>query len=116
MDIVYIRKLNVQTTIGVYDWEQDIKQLIVIDLDLGCDATKAGETDNLEHALDYKAISDRVIQFTGDSHYSLIEALAENLAKVILQEFNISWLRLQLSKPDALADATNVGITIERSL
>ena len=114
MDIVTISNLTVETTIGVYDWEKGVEQAVVIDLDLGCDTTKAGESDELEDALDYKAVADRVSAFTRASSYQLIEALAENIAALVLEEFRLSWLRVRVSKPSALDGATNVAVVIER--
>ncbi len=116
MDIVYIRELAIKTTIGVYDWERDIKQQLNIDLDLGCDTSKAGQSDEIEDALDYKAISDRTIEFAEASQYQLVEALAENLARVILDEFSLPWLRIKVSKPGAVSGAKDVGVIIERGV
>ena len=114
MDIVYIRELAIKATIGVYDWERDIKQPLSIDIDLGCDTAKAGQTDEIKDALDYRAISDRTIEFAEASQYQLVEALAENLAKVILDEFSLPWIRVKVSKPGAVTEAKDVGVIIER--
>lgn len=114
VDIVVISDLHVDTTIGAYDWEKDIKQKVVIDLELGCDTTRAGQTDDLNDALDYKAVADRVTEFAANSSYQLIEALAENIAALLLAEFHLPWLRVKVSKPTALPDETNVAVVIER--
>jgi dihydroneopterin aldolase len=79
------------------------------------DIKKASETDSIEDALDYKAITQRIKNFTQNNQFELIETLAEKLAQLILQEFNVPWLRLSVSKPFAIRDSKNVGLTIERS-
>ena len=114
MDIVYIKGLSVLTTIGVYERERNIRQTLRFDLELGCDISAAGQSDAVETALDYDAISQRMISFVEASQYALIEAVAENLAAVLLSEFPIKQLKLQVSKPGAISAAADVGVIIER--
>jgi len=114
MDIVYITQLEVDTVIGVYDWERKIRQKITIDIEMATDIRQAGQTDDLHHALDYKAISKRIIAFVEGSEFMLVEALAENIAAVLIDEFPIPWLKLKVGKPGALSSAQDVGIIIER--
>ena len=114
MDIVYISQLEVETVIGVFDWERKIRQKVTIDLQMASDNRKAGETDNLDYALDYKAISQRITTYVEASEFRLIEALAENISSLLMTEFGIPWLRLKLGKPGAVNQAEDVGIIIER--
>ena len=114
MDIVYIKELQVDTVIGVFDWEREIRQTISIDLEMGFDISKAGMSDDIDDTLDYKSVGQRVIKFISESEFQLVEALAEQCAAIILEEFNVPWLKLTLSKPSALRDAKDVGVMIER--
>jgi dihydroneopterin aldolase len=114
MDIVFIRDLCVETVIGIYDWERQIKQTVSIDLDMGADIRKAAATDNIEDALNYKAVAKRLIQFVGESRFLLVETLAERIADIVLDEFPVPWLRLRLSKPGAVRGSREVGVIIER--
>ncbi len=116
MDIVYIRDLRVDTIIGVYDWERQIKQTLSFDLDMATDIRNAAATDDLQYALNYKAVSDRVIEHVENSHPQLIETLAENVANIILNEFQVPWLRLKLSKAGAVLAARDLGVIIERGI
>lgn len=115
MDTVYIKGIRANTTIGVYDHERDIVQPLIIDLDMTCDTSKAGVSDDFTEALDYDAISRRTREFVEDSHYYLIEAVAENLAELLLEEFAMTSVRIRISKPQAVDIADDVGIVIERS-
>ena len=115
MDIVYIKELKIETVIGVYEWEKNIKQQVVLDIELSCDTTKAAETDDLRYAIDYAAISSRLTEVIEAAKFQLIEALAEHAARLILQEFSISHLKLSVAKPSAVENAQCVGVTIERS-
>ena len=114
MDIVFIRELSIDTTIGIYDWERQVRQTVVLDLEMGADIARAAETDVIEDALNYKAVAKRLIQFVGDSRYQLVETLAEECARVVREEFNVPWIRLTLNKKGAVRGADGVGIVIER--
>ena len=63
MDIVYIRDLRIETVIGIYDWEREIRQTVSLDLEMGTDIRKAGQSDSIEDTLDYKSVAKRLIQF-----------------------------------------------------
>lgn len=115
MDIVFIRDLRIETVIGVYDWEREIRQTVSIDLEMGTDIRPAAASDHINDALDYKSVAKRLIQFVGESEFLLVETLAQRCADIILNEFQVPWLRLRLSKPGAVTGSQDVGVLIERS-
>lgn len=115
MDIVFIRDLRIETVIGVYDWERKIRQTVSLDLEMGTDIRPAADSDHIQDALDYKAVAKRLIQFVGDSEFQLVETLAQRCADIILNEFQVPWLRLRLSKPGAVTGSQDVGVLIERT-
>jgi dihydroneopterin aldolase len=115
MDIVFIRDLRIETVIGVYDWERKIRQTVSIDLEMGTDIRPAASSDHIQDALDYKSVAKRLIQFIGDSEFQLVETLAQRCADIILNEFQVPWLRLRLAKPGAVTGSQDVGVLIERS-
>ena len=114
MDIVYIRDLRIDTIIGIYDWEREVRQTVSIDLEMASDIRKAAETDDIQYALNYKAVSKRLIAYVENRNALLVETLAEEIAQIIRTEFNVPWLRLRLSKPGAIRGARDVGLIIER--
>ena len=114
MDIVFIRGLRADTVIGVYDWERKVRQTVVLDLEMAADNRRAATSDGVGDALDYAAVSARLLAFIEDSEFNLIEALAEQVAALVLAEFGVPWLRLRLSKPGAVTAARDVGVVIER--
>ena len=115
MDKIILTDLRIDTVIGIWDWEKRNPQTISIDLEMQTDTQKVSLSDSIENALDYKAVSKRVKQFIQESQFNLIETLAENVAKIILEEFDIQWLKLSISKPFAIRDSSNVGVCIERT-
>jgi dihydroneopterin aldolase len=114
MDIIYLKALKIDTVIGIFDWERQIKQTIVLDLEMATDIRKAASTDQIEDTLDYKAISKRLIDFVQNSEFQLVETLAERITEIVLTEFSVPWVRLQLDKSGAIRGAQGVGVIIER--
>jgi len=114
MDKVFIQGLNIQTTIGFFQWEKEIKQTLVIDLAMGWNTAQAAENDELSKTLDYAEISTVIATFANDNPVDLIETLAERLAEYLMNRFSIPWLRLKIGKPGAVHNAISVGVEIER--
>lgn len=114
MDIVFISDLRIDTTIGIFDWEREIRQTVVLDLEMGADIRKAAASDRIDDALDYKAVAKRLIGFVSASEFQLVETLAEECARIVREEFGVPWVRLTLNKKGAVRGADGVGIRIER--
>lgn len=114
MDKVIIRGLNIQTTIGFFEWEKQIKQTLVVDLTMGWDIKPAAQNDELAKTLDYAAISVEIEAFANANPVDLIETLAERMAKFLMDSYQIPWLKLAIGKPGAVHNASTVGVEIER--
>ena len=114
MDIVYIRDLRIETVIGIYDWEREIRQTVRLDLEMGAEIGKAAASDSIDDTLDYKSVAKRLIQYVGDSEFQLVETLAERIAEIVLNEYDVPWMKLRLSKPGAVTGSQDVGVIIER--
>ncbi len=115
MDLIYIRDLKIDCVIGVYEWERRVKQTVILDLDLGADIRRAAQTDHIDDTVNYKAVAKRLMAYIGASEFQLVETLAERAAEILLQEFNLPWVRVRVNKKGALRGATDVGVIIERS-
>lgn len=114
MDKVFIKGLHIQTTIGFFQWEKEIKQTLVIDVSMAWDTAKAAENDELAKTLDYAEISTAIEIFANKNPVDLIETLAERMAAFLMSEFHIPWLQLTIGKPGAIHNAATVGVEIER--
>lgn len=115
MDKVFIEQLTVITTIGVYDWEQGIKQKLVLDLEMAHNNQPAGKSDDVVDALDYAQVSQAVIEHIEGGRFLLVERVAEEVAELLMQRFAVPWVRIRLTKPGAVPQAKGVGVVIERS-
>jgi dihydroneopterin aldolase len=114
MDIIYLTDLKIETVIGIFDWERRIKQTVSLDLEMGADIRKAASSDSIEDTLDYKSVAKRLISFVESSDFQLVETLAERVAEIVLNEFNVPWVRLRVNKKGAVRHAQDVGVIIER--
>jgi 7,8-dihydroneopterin aldolase/epimerase/oxygenase len=114
MDIIFLGGLEVDTVIGIYDWERTIKQKVVLDIEMAFDIRRATATDDISYALDYKTVSDRIVTFVENSEFYLVETLIEQIANILLNEFPIPWVKIILNKKGAISRARDVGIIIER--
>ena len=114
MDKVFIRGLEVEGIIGIFQWEREVKQIISVDIEMDFDNKKAAKSDSIEDALNYKPVGKRITSFVKNSKFQLVETLAENISKIILKEFPVNNVRVTLSKPGALRGSDSVGISIKR--
>ena len=114
MDIIYLHNMRVESVIGVWEWERRIRQSLIIDIDLGTDVSRACDTDVIEDTVDYKAVSDKVMDISSASEFHLIEALAGRIAQTILDEFNVQWIRVRINKQGVVRHVRDIGVIIER--
>ncbi|MDD5461996.1 MAG: dihydroneopterin aldolase [Methylococcales bacterium] len=114
MDIIFLGGLEIETIIGIYDWERVTKQTVVLDIEMAFDIEKAAETDDIQFTLDYKTVSKRIIEFVESNQFFLVEKLIAEIANIIRNEFNVPWVKITLNKKGAIRGAADVGIIIER--
>jgi 7,8-dihydroneopterin aldolase/epimerase/oxygenase len=113
-DKVFIEGLTVFTIIGVYDWEQTIKQKLVLDIEMDWDNRVAASTDNVDFCLDYARVTQVIIAHLTQHRFALIERVAEEVANLIINTFSVPKVKIKVSKPDAIAMANNVAVLIKR--
>lgn len=113
-DIVYLNDLKIDTIIGIFDWERRIRQTVSLDIEMTTDVAKAAASDQIDDALDYKAVAKAIIEFVQRSEFKLVETLAERVAELILRDFAVSSVRLRVNKRGAIRGARDVGVIIER--
>lgn len=114
MDKIFLTALNVECIVGIWDWERRVKQTVIIDVEMAAEIRRAAATDRIEDTIDYKRVAKRLLQFVGESQYQLVETLTENIGRVIVTEFGVSWVKVRLNKRGAIRGARDVGIEIER--
>ena len=114
MDITYIHGLEVHTIIGIFDWERENKQSLILDIDIGTDFSKASISDKIEDCIDYTLVCKEINSLAGSHSFQLLESFAEQISKIILVQFKAQWVRIKVNKPLAIDSANSTGIIIER--
>ena len=114
-DRIFLHGLTTECIIGFIDWERRVKQTVVLDIELPVDCRRAAARDDVADTLDYKKVAKRVLAFVECSQFQLVETLAHRLALVLLQEFELPWVRIALNKPGAIRHSRDVGVLIERT-
>ncbi len=114
MDKIFIHALKTEAIIGIFDWERQVKQAVIVDIEISADVRKAALSDSIHDTINYKRIAKRVLAFVEASKFHLVETLAEHIAMLILDDFGIAWVRISLSKPGAIRSSRDVGVVVER--
>ena len=114
MDKIFLSELKIDTIIGIWEWERRIRQTVVIDLEMSADIAKAAATDEVADTLNYKLVAKRIQGFVADSSFQLVETLAERIATIIREEFDVAWVKVRVNKPGAIRGSKAVGVQIER--
>lgn len=113
MDTIFLHGMKAETLIGVYDWERKNKQTLLLDVDIGV-AGKSAVSDDIDDTVHYVDVCDTVRRSLAEQRFQLLEALAEHVADLILQDFNALFVRVRVVKPGILPNVREVGVVIER--
>jgi len=116
MDKIFIHALKTEAIVGIFDWERQVRQTVILDIEISADIRKAALTDSIDDTLNYKRVAKQVLAFVEESRFHLVETLAEHVAMLILEEFAVAWVRISLSKPGAIRSSRDVGVMLERAV
>ncbi len=114
MDKIFLSSLRVECIVGIWEWERRVKQTVIIALEMATDIRRAAASDRIEDTIDYKRVAKRLLAYVGESQFNLVETLAEQIARVVVTEFGVGWVKVRLNKQGAIRGARDVGIEIER--
>lgn len=116
LDLVQIHDLLLRCIVGINPDERDKPQDVLFNLTLYVDVRRAGATDDIVDAVNYKEVTKRVIGLVENSRFYLVEKLATEVARLILTEYPaVARVTVQIEKPGALRFARSVGVLIERT-
>jgi 7,8-dihydroneopterin aldolase/epimerase/oxygenase len=114
MDLIFIEGLTCRTVIGIHASELHQPQTLVIDVHAGVARARACSSDAIVDTIDYSAVRERLRRLMREHQLKLLEALAEAIADIVLDEFGAQWVRVQVVKPRKFDDVDAVGVRIER--
>lgn len=115
MDIIFLHEIKIDLTIGIYDWERKLPQTVILDIDIGLPNSHAASSDKVEDTIDYGDVVKRIEASLVNKQFSLVEALAEHIAKLILQEYKAPWVKVAVTKLGLIKNVKHLGVVIERS-
>jgi dihydroneopterin aldolase len=116
LDKIFIHALKTETIVGIFDWERQVKQTVLIDIEFSANIRKAALSDSIDDTLNYKRVAKRVLTFVEQSSFHLVETLAEHIAMLILEDFGVAWVSISLSKPGAIRSSRDVGVMLQRDV
>lgn len=114
-DFVKVKGLKVKAVIGVFDWEREVEQPLLIDVSMATDISKAGKSDDIKDAINYKEVCDDITELCQQTKAMLIERLAELIAEHILTKYNTTQVEVSVAKPTAIKEADAVAVQIIRT-
>ncbi|VAW49083.1 Dihydroneopterin aldolase [hydrothermal vent metagenome] len=115
MDIIFIQGLKTHAIIGIYDWERENRQPLIFDIEMSLPISSAAMSDNIDDTVDYKCVSDEIIELVENSRFELLESLCEAICQHILEHHTaVQKIQLKVSKPQAVAETDTVGLIITR--
>ena len=109
--IIKIENLKLRTIVGIYDWEKETKQDVIINIEMEFDGTKAIETDNIEHTVDYKTITKQIIKMVEGTDFNLIERIAGEAISIVMDNEKVDKASVRVDKPGALRFTDTVSVT-----
>lgn len=114
MDIIFIDELRVSTLIGIYPREKAMPQTVEMSLQIGTVTTSAGASDDIGDTIDYATVVERLRAELASQHFNLLEKLAEYVARLLLEDFGATWVRVSIAKLGMMPGVRRVGVVIER--
>lgn len=114
MDQIHIKDLHLRTIIGINEEERRNRQDVLINIVMDADSSQAGESDDIDDAVNYRTITKRIIQLVESSQFYLVEKMAAEIAAICLDDPRVERARVTVEKPGALRFARSVGVSIER--
>jgi dihydroneopterin aldolase len=114
MDVIFVEGFVGNTVIGIHESELHRPQPLVIDVHAGVPRARACDTDRIADTIDYGAVTERLRRLLAEHKLTLLEALAERIAEILVDEFGAHWVRVKVVKPRKFDDVQAVGVQIER--
>jgi 7,8-dihydroneopterin aldolase/epimerase/oxygenase len=116
MDVIFIQEFKIETLIGVHDWERRVPQTVEINLEIALPSARAAQSNELGDTIDYGRVVGRVRETLRARHFPLLEAMAEELARLILDEFGAPWAKVSVAKLGLFSGVKRIGVSIERGV
>jgi dihydroneopterin aldolase len=115
MDHIFIRDFEFETLIGFHKRERVVPQKIRLDLEIGIANAAVFASDRVADCIDYDKVTVRIREVLAGQHYNLVEALADRVARLVIDEFGAASVKVSVAKLGVLKNAGYVGVTVVRT-
>lgn len=113
--IIRIKNLRLRTVIGINDWERDLLQDVIVNIEFGFDSDAAVKSDDIRDSVDYKKLKRKIIKHVENSKVFLLEKMADDILNIVFEEDKIRYARVEVDKPNALRYTDSVSVVAERN-
>ena len=114
MDTIFIEGLAVDAILGIFPEERLNPQPVLFDIDFLVDTHAAASSEDIEQTVSYATVAEEISALAINGRYQLVETLAQACADLLLERFAVPWVRIKITKPNAVANASGVGVIVER--
>lgn len=111
---VFVKDLILEALIGIHRHEKDGRQRVRVNLTMDVGEGQQRVQDRLSDVVCYEDVVTAVRGIVGAGHINLVESLAERIAEHCLEDQRVKKVQVRVEKLDVFADASSVGVEIER--
>jgi len=115
MDQIFIKDLLIRGVIGISEREREQPQDILVNVVMSADISAAGKSDNVDESVNYRTVAKKILAHVEKVQRYTVEALATDIAALILEDPKVISVRVKVEKPGAVRFSKSVGVEIERS-
>ena len=114
MNQIFIHEFRVGAWVGIYEWEIQRPQTLELNIDIGLPGEAAGKSDNIKDTIHYGEVVERIQKELSERRFKLLEALAQDIADIVLNDFGAKWTRISVAKLGHIRGVKKVGVVITR--
>lgn len=112
-DRIFLDDMRLKCRIGISDEERREPQEVMVDISLITSLKRAGTSDDLDETVNYKEAMQRIAEFVSNKEFKLIEGLAEGIASLALEAFDVDRVIVKVRKAKYSGEPS-IGIEIAR--
>ena len=102
------------TLIGVYDWERTSPTMLLLDVTMNADLSRAMTSDDVADTIDYAKVAECIVATGKQSAFALLEAFGHAVMKDVCRQFPVKDITLKITKPGILPNAQAVAVELHR--
>lgn len=115
MDSIFLQEIKAEVKLGVPEWERMLPQTVLLDIELDMPHSRSCTSDSIEDTIDYSQIVTTIRQSLGTCSFNLVEALAEHVCQLVLNNFATPRVKVRVAKPGIIPGVRQLGVVIERT-